>query len=223
MICAQLDTAGFTVTIQIADGTYTTGVNIDKGWVGGGTVVFQGNSTTPANVIISTTSDHCFDIAAPLAGPLTIRDMDLRTTTSGRAISHDGDGVLRFTNLRFGACADGHMLANGLAKIITEAAYTISGSAPAHFICNEGGAIVLQGTFTVTLTGSPNFSFVFAFCTRTGKCVIGNAVTFSGAATGTKFLIDTGGILYLEGAATTKPPGNTPGTGGTTAGGGFLA
>src|ERR1019366_1497903 len=47
-IVQGLDLNGFTVTIQVADGTYTGGVSANVPFVGG-TVLLNGNTTTPAN------------------------------------------------------------------------------------------------------------------------------------------------------------------------------
>src|SRR3954447_13757840 len=49
-----LDLSIYNVTVQVADGTYTGTVTVTGPWVGSGTVFLQGNTTTPANVVITT-------------------------------------------------------------------------------------------------------------------------------------------------------------------------
>src|SRR5947209_19614879 len=51
---AALDLSIYNVTIQVADGSYTGAVTVTGPWVGSGTVFLQGNTTTPANVVITT-------------------------------------------------------------------------------------------------------------------------------------------------------------------------
>jgi hypothetical protein len=58
IIAATLDLGGSAVTVQIADGTYTGAVSLKEvvGYSAPGCLVIQGNNSTPANVVISTTS-----------------------------------------------------------------------------------------------------------------------------------------------------------------------
>src|SRR5262245_20702325 len=60
VIAATLDIAGHTVTIQIADGTYTDPVTLKNvvGFAAPGNLVIQGNAVTPANVLISTSTHN---------------------------------------------------------------------------------------------------------------------------------------------------------------------
>ena len=55
-ICQNYDTGGQNVTIQIANGTYTTGLAISNVWIGGSQIVINGNAGSPSSVIVSTTA-----------------------------------------------------------------------------------------------------------------------------------------------------------------------
>ena len=58
-----LDISTYTVTIKLGNsGTWTAGITLDGPWVGNGTVLLQGDTTTPANTIISVTSGNCITI-----------------------------------------------------------------------------------------------------------------------------------------------------------------
>ena len=53
-IVAALDISIYDVTINVADGTYTAGIAITGPWIGtGSTLTITGNTTTPANCVIS--------------------------------------------------------------------------------------------------------------------------------------------------------------------------
>ena len=51
---AALDLSTYNVTIQVGAGTYTGSTVVAKPFTGAGTVTISGDTTTPANVLIST-------------------------------------------------------------------------------------------------------------------------------------------------------------------------
>ena len=205
-----LDLYGFTVTVQIADGTYTGGVDILVPWLGGN-VTIQGNSGTPSNVVISPTSDDCFLIQTIFTGTLTIKDMKLQTTTGGNGIRHNGTGNLNFQNLVFGACAANHLYADGPgAYILATGNYSITGGAGNHWVANLGGSIVAV-TKTITITGTPAFSSQFALSTTVSSIVPIN-ITFSGSATGTRYLANLNAVINTNGGGANYLPGNAAGS-----------
>jgi hypothetical protein len=52
-IAETLDLGGQTFTIQLTNGTYAAGLAIQGPWTSGGTLVLQGNATTPSSVVIT--------------------------------------------------------------------------------------------------------------------------------------------------------------------------
>lgn len=209
VICT-LDLNGFTITVQIGDGTYTTGLNFNKPWVGGN-LVFQGNNATPANVLISVTSANAISSSAPLSGVVTIADMKLQTTTAGTGILHNKGGLIQISNLNFGACTTGHIQCFGPgADILVTGNYTISGGSVRHMEAGEGGRIVAASR-TVTLTGTPAFSFAYASGQRLGL-IMAQSMTFSGAATGPYYNAINGGGVFTGGGGATYFPGSVAGT-----------
>jgi hypothetical protein len=58
---AAIDLSSYAVTIQMADGTYS-GPVILKAYVGAGPVTIQGNTGTPSNVVLNSTSGHLLDV-----------------------------------------------------------------------------------------------------------------------------------------------------------------
>jgi hypothetical protein len=207
---ATLDLNGFTVTVQVKDGTYTAGVNMDKPWVGGN-IVFQGNATTPGNVVISTTSANCFQLGVAPGGSVLVKDMELRTTTSGYGLIVTVPGRLDFQNLRFGACAQDHTIASGSgSQIVCTGDYAIVGGAPRHMNALGGGSIAVT-TRTVTLTGTPAFSAAFAVASRVGS-INGHSNTYSGSATGKRYDVVLNAVINTNGGGASYFPGNSAGT-----------
>lgn len=219
-----LDLNGFTVTVQIRDGTYapSSGVNVlaFDGPVVGQTsqsqIVFQGNSGTPANVILSTTAASC--IVARNNAMFTLKDVELRTTTSGSALTALDGAKVDFSNVRFGACANRQISASGQARIYATGNYSVVGAAVRHMFATEAAKIELNG-ITVTVTGTPAFSDQFARASNNGV-IYAPGVTFSGAATGQRYNALQGGIIDTEGGGASYFPGNSAGA-ATTPGGYF--
>ena len=209
VIAGSLDLGGFTVTIQLADGTYTAGLAVSGPWTGGGSVVLQGNAATPGNVVINSAGYFGVVVTAPLPGTLTVQHLRLVCGASG--IHHGASGLLRFSNIEFGACGAYHMETNAPgAKIEASGSYTITGNAVIHWLANAQGLIVVAGK-TVTLSGTPAFSAAFAYATRLSQ-IQGYANTFSGTATGTRYLVDGNSLIFTNGAGASAYPGNSAGS-----------
>jgi hypothetical protein len=213
---ANLDFAGFTVTIQIADGTYTGGVIFSGPWTGGGAVTIQGNNTTPANVLIST-SGNCFANNGVIPGVITLKDFKL-TCSAGLCIINSGPGTINFQNLNFGAASSSgaHLDANTKgAKIQATGNYTISAGAGWHIIALRGEIIV--GGIAITLTGTPTFAQAYAFATRQGY-IEALSATWSGTqGTGNKAVSELNSVIFVGGGGLAFFPGSvnaTTATGG---------
>jgi hypothetical protein len=211
VIVATLDTGGRTVTIQLADGTYTAGLAIAKPWTGGGVVTLKGNAAAPANVVISTTNANAIGVSAVLPAAFNVQDLKLTTATSGDAIRHSGSGQLAFQNVVFGAvpAASYHLRADAPgAFILATGNYTISGGAGVHAGAVATGALVQLNNLTMTLTGTPAFAALFAYAVHAAQVYV-SSTTFSGTATGTRYLAQLNGLIVTNGATL---PGSVPGS-----------
>lgn len=211
--CLSIDLRGFSVTISVADGTYTGGVNVPRRFVGGN-VSLQGNTTTPANCIISTTGADCI---SGDGAKLDVGGFKLTTTTSGNGISAKNNSNINIAGkMEFGAVASGyvHMRADGGSEITGSASYAISGGAAAHINANATSSIIL-GPPTVTLTGTPAFASAFVIASAG---VIGfdpATTTFSGSATGKRYDAQANAVIQTQGAGASYFPGNASGTAST--------
>ncbi len=228
VLAASIDMTGFTVTIDIANGTYTAGV-AGKVMVGQATtssILFTGDTTTPSNVLISTTSQSCFT-ASGAGVKFTVEGVEMRTATSGACLDCSIAGNIEYQNVRFGTCAGPHVTSFGGGSAVTvnaSTSYVIAGNATIHFDAETDGVISSFATVPVTLTGTPAFSQAFAN-SDAGQIVLAGygPFTFTGGATGIRYNVATGGIIQTYGAGATYFPGDVAGAGGTTAGSGFYA
>lgn len=202
----SLDLNGYIATIQVADGTYTAGATASGSWTGDGDVYILGNLTTPANCIINTTSADCF--VATKGATLLVSGFKITTTTSGCAAKASLGGYLALGVINYGACAESHIECGTGATIVPGGNYTISGGAVSHLHCGAPGTI-LAGTITVTLTGTPAFSAYFAGVAEGTITVTG--VTWSGSATGRRYLAHKGGIIDVGAGTITTLPGDVAG------------
>lgn len=208
---ATLDISGYTVTIQVADGTYTGTVSLKNvvGAANPGNLVIQGNNSTPANVVISTTSNNCF-FASGVNATWDIKDMKLTTTTSGSCISASLSKI-RFGNIEFGACATYHISTNGtgtLAEALSN--YTVNGGATRHWSSIVLSEIRVQ-SITITLSGTP--AFTDWAHTETAAVQLVNANTYSGSATGKRYNVAQNSVVF-SGATLPGDVAGTTATGG---------
>lgn len=206
---AALDISIYSVTIQVADGTYTGATTVNGAWLGSGTVTILGNTTTPANVIFSVTSADA--IAAANGGRITVSGIELRTTTSGSCLHALTGGTITVgASVRFGAAVNYHMYVETNGTIKAAASYVISGGAGVHWAALANGIIQTQGT-TATLSGTPAFSSGFAFAGRASliECY---GMTFSGSATGTRYISGENSLIFTNGGGASYLPGNVAGS-----------
>ncbi len=83
-IALNLDLAGYTVTVEIADGTYTTGMFCGGGMVGvkgPENIIFKGNTVSPQNVILTTSSGTAsvyIGSGSNATATLTLKDFEVR-------------------------------------------------------------------------------------------------------------------------------------------------
>lgn len=206
---AALDLGTFDVTIFIGTGTWTAPVTL-RSLVGSGECIIRGINADTTSTIISTTSSDCF--SGTCRGSYYFRYLKLQTTTSGNCLSVYGGGAFLFySDINFGtAPSSSHILAARGAYVLARGAYTISGGSYSHFGIYDSAALSL-GAFTVTLTGTPAFTGGFCVTSRAASAVIASA-TFSGSATGSRYITDLNGVIYVVGAGATYLPGSTAGS-----------
>lgn len=203
------DVGNFAITIQVADGTtWSDPVSVN----GGGPYNIVGNTGTPANVVhavVGTVNFRAKDAS------LTVSGFELRNLTGHFAELHALDnGIITWTNMRFGTTDGDNMQADG-GKIYGSGAYSIVGNMASHCHSFNHGLIQIAN-FTCTLVGTPAIAAYFVGANDATVEMFSS--TFVGTATGPRFLIHFGGIFTSNGTISlTGLPGNVAGTMDTSA------
>lgn len=207
-----LDLNGYDVTIHVGSGTYTGAVTITSPQVGSGTITIQGDTVTPTNVVVSTTSADAFNVSN--GAQVVIKGFKIQTTTSGWCI-YAWRGKITISDLNFGACAEGHIGAQDSGgNVYINGNYTISGGGVLHYhsFCNGVIETPVTTSIVVTLTGTPAFSSYFSGASDGGVQRFGTGFSFSGAATGARHFFHTGAQVATVGSTSlTFFPGNAAG------------
>ena len=167
---ATLDTNGYVLTISVASGTYAGSVSFKNvhGAYGAGACKLVGDTTTPANVVISSSV-----ITDGLNTPWYFEGFKITSTgyiaSYRNSILFVGDIEMAGTTSNFRVATGGQMLC-GLGNL------TISGAARLIELYNEGGMFNFS-SITVTYVGCPNHTNAFANANYIGMTYL-NAVTF---------------------------------------------
>lgn len=212
VICSTLDLAGYTATIQIADGTYTAGITSVLGAGGpvNGSVIINGNSGTPANVIVSTTSANAFVFRCPCN--VTLTNFEIRTTTGGSCLAAlNGASVFLSTGMRFGACAGTHISVSDFGYCVISAAYTVTGGAQLHYNVQRNGVINGSG-LTITHSGTFSFSVYYIQATTGGVAQLTSMTYSGGTITGPRYSATLNGIIQTAGGGASYFPGDSAGS-----------
>ena len=204
-VTSTLDVSTFTVTIQVADGTYVANLVTLKNAVGSGEVVIQGNSSTPDNVVI----DGGF-VKSSAGTVYTVKDCLIKKNLGNAIIAIDSlnSAKIQFSNVNFNTGLSYHVRAFGGGFITATGNYKISGGATFHSISAYTGVVNVQA-MTVTVTGTPAFSY-FCYAARF-SVQTWEGSSFSGSATGTRYLADLNSVIWCAGGATFFP-GDVSGT-----------
>jgi hypothetical protein len=209
---AGLDLSTYDVVIQVGTGTYTSPVTL-KTIVGAGLVTLRGDTGTPSNVVISTTSADAIG-GDGIVARYHLEGFRLTTATAGRCLNIAGGGLsVTFASLEFGSVPNGwYQISVGRnGSVVAGGNYAIVGGAPGggnHIFCSN--AYMSLAGRTVTLTGTPAFGeFIRSLF---GGLVEAQAVTFSGSATGARYNVFGNAVLYTNGGGATYLPGNASGS-----------
>lgn len=154
----ELDLAGNVVTINVADGTYTAGIEA-RGLPPGATadqpIRLTGNESTPANVVISVTNGN--GIALALGAYLRVAGITTQTTTGGVGWSVQSNSMLEHRNCRFGNCANEMILTQHHATVRALGTTTVAGNAQYFCHATKRSIIDFAGR-TIAFSGTPTFS-----------------------------------------------------------------
>lgn len=222
----RLDLNGYNVTIHIAAGTYTEVLQIRYPPVGaapvGTPITLIGDTTTPANVVITTSDANSNVISVAFGAAANLKGLKLvHTAVVGYAalLGVTGGSWASISAIEFGASPYDQMAASSggvIASLASDwqrtdaAAYKIVGGAQTHARVYSGGGITCTNS-TITLTGTPGFGTALAVAGQGGTLWF-NGCTFSGSATGKRYVADAFGLINTAGGGASFLPGNVAGS-----------
>lgn len=203
-VIAALDTSIYAVTVQVAAGTYTT-ANALKRLVGAGSVVIEGDTSTPSNVHVDATGDAFTSEAPP--GQWEVKGFKL--TASVNCLDTSAACGLSFRDIEFGMAGSYHIAARAPGTfVLATGNYSISGAAAVHLSADGGGVINIFNR-AVTVSGTPNFSAAFAYC-QSNSTIVAASATFTGSATGSRYRVTRNGVILADSDGN-KFPGDAAG------------
>jgi len=215
-VLSALDLSIYTGTINVADGTYTAGLLVNKIPLGGSGTYLTGNTTTPANVIISV-SGTAINVTAPVT--LSIDGIKLQTSGSGQTlitVNHPG-AVISIGRNEYGSCSNGHHLsvvAGYLTRIAGGFTYTISSTtSQTHINAATNAAKINMAAQTVSMSGTPAFTTAYVNAVELASVNLLNN-TYSGSATGKRYNVTLNAVVNTYGATLPGDAAGTTATGG---------
>lgn len=216
LLADSYDLAGYTATIQLADGSYTTPLVVVRPVPGGGlgTVVIQGNSSNPTAVDMTVSAGQCIGSQSPgcritpqymvLNGPYCLIASNYGTINLGPGVT-------------FGASSQAHIYSQFGGGIILGSSYSVTSGASFHLQSLHGFIQATSG-ITATLTGTPAFTQTVR--STDGGQVALSGITFVGTATGVRYSASTNGVINTGGGGANFIPGSIAGA--TTTGGQYV-
>ncbi len=209
-VALALDLSIYNVTIQVRDGTYSTGIVTLNRITGSGGITILGNTANPENVIIEPTSTYAF-LAYGSGWTINGVRFNRASGTSLSCFRLYGcivDGV----NLQFGdGFSYSFILCDALAQFQLSGACSVDGDCPRFGHVSGNGVINKVSSGTLTMVGTPAFATAFIQATSGAVVSFLGAASITGAATGKKFDATYNAVInYTSGVA--NLPGDVTGT-----------
>ncbi len=203
----NVDAAGNTVTIQLADGTYTSGGWVNRPMFDGSQLNIIGNPAAPESVEVAVSGANAFLVDAAGA---KVRLEGLKISGDVGVWARYGAVVFLTGRNVFGACNFRHISAdNGAFVEMLGGEIIIDGAAPHHLYADAGGH-VFYAVGTATINGTLAFPFGFAFAQSTGL-VTSYGMSWSGSATGPRYQAMLNGVINVNASGTDYFPGDSAG------------
>ena len=214
-IAAGLDQSVYDITIQLADGTYNENV-ILKTALGAGHMYLAGNSTTPTNVVINSTSylnANGVSVCVQTDGNprWSISDFKITSSAGGAIVALRADNTLvSYSGVNFGTGFTTLIVAALAGSIQALGAWVVSGGGYAAIRTTQNGVFVTAVSCTVT--GTPAFTGAFVVSGQGGVVYAAGSASYSGAATGKRYIANDLGFISSNGGGASFYPGNVAGT-----------
>jgi hypothetical protein len=218
-VAKTLDLNGYVLTIQVRTGTYSEAVTLPDvvGSWGKGCCILQGDTTTPTNVVISSSSATGI-IANYVNTPWYVKGFSVTTGGTTYVGVYAIGSILDLYNMDFGAC-NTHMYAAGVGGNLSMMTnYSVSAAASYHMRANSLSNLSVLNR-TVTFTGTQAYT-KFAYAQFAATLVSYGCTFTGGTITGTRYTVDANSVIYTNGGGASYFPGDAAGA--ATNGGQYL-
>lgn len=212
---------GFTITVNVANGTYAPVTLLPVG--GNGTVNWVGNTGTPANVVISATNVSAvtaFGVLGQTFNGFKFTETGTSPTdTLGACLYEAAQSSLTISNMVFGPCfGDGAFVQQSNLNI-GSGTFAVSGSfAGTAGLCNPGCGAVFDSNYGGFIAGSNSsltitsaISDVYFLSARSGgfTSLLFSSITNPGNVSGQKFNCVLNAVIETLGNGTNYYPGTS--------------
>lgn len=208
----SLDFNGRGGTITLGAGTFA-GAEILGTFLGQqGPITIQGAGSS--NTTLTALNSYC--INAQAGAEIALSAMTIDAVTDQYGISSNGGAIVNVgSDVKFAGSggAIAHIAAGAAGQVNAPSGYSVSAGGTAHIQAYPNANINLDGS--IAFSGTPAFS-VATLLVNFGYLNI-NGVTWSGSATGMKYLVALNGVLDNGGGGGSGVPGSSDG--GTLTGG----
>lgn len=179
-VALALDGRTFNIAINVADGTYAETVTIAAPALTTGTFSITGNTTTPANVLVS--SFVCRNSAI-----VTLGGFKLTGTVGLQATTFANVSV---TSLMQYSATGVQVQATVFSNITISASYTVNAvTAGFHLLATFFGSIQVTSAATATWS-APTFTTANIFASTYAQILFQGNVAAGSSATGTRYFVD---------------------------------
>lgn len=202
-VVSAIDISSYSVTIQCGAGTYTAGFIVNGPWVGTGDVTLSGDTTTHR---ILSVAGNCMTVRN--GGRLNFSGFDIRSSAGAGVYATLNGSAIMTGGCIFGACTTAHAHTDSGGFIALDQNYTVNGASAFHLFATTASLIQVQAT-TITVSGNPAFTY-FAYASR-HSILRSQGASFSGAATGQRYVADANSTIFTNGGGASYFPGSVAG------------
>jgi hypothetical protein len=221
---------GYNITINVANGSYTTFYCLPVS--GSGNVNIVGNPSSPASVQIvglNHSAVYCFSAgsAYTLNGfGVAVSGTNVLDAMAGINCNGTGSSI-SISNIYFGTCSGTsvfgssggpHLCASQGGEILLSGAMFINGGAYYHAYCSEGTIFTEAGSnLALTITASPTFGGAFIISQGLGfaELVYPGGITGASSVTGIRYSVVENSVMNTGGGGASYYPGNSGGSAST--------
>ena len=213
---SQIDFNGFTLTIQLANGTYTPSnfftIPATVGQKVASNLVLRGDPTTPSNVVLNSTLS--FSGTVEVGAGVKVRIQGVKFTGGGNTfgIHAIAGGYVEYLDVEFGTGLFSAMSSESAGSTVCVGNINVSASMTAVVFATNGGFAFQIGS-VVTITGTPAWIAGYAWADAGAFIRIAGGTSFPGAAaTGPRFSSQRNSVIDVSGAGANYLPGNAAGS-----------